>query len=92
MIKIFDKPEYMTITQAEERFRPNSIVMIKCSVKDFAPVDGYVVAAETRGGDDYEELSLFESRLLKDPSNGEVFFVMTNDPYAGQGLYISQDF
>jgi hypothetical protein len=92
MIKIFDTPEYMTITQAEERFRPNSIVMIKCSVKDFAPVDGYVAAVETCGGDDFEELSLFEYRLQQDPANGEVFFIMNDDPYAGQGLFISQDF
>jgi hypothetical protein len=82
----------MTISQAEKKFRPNSVVMIKCSVKDFAPVDGYVAAAETRGGDDFEELSLFEKRLLQDPANGEVFFVMTDDPYAGQGLFISQNF
>jgi hypothetical protein len=92
MIRIFDVPEYMTITQAEEKFYPNSFVMIKCTIENFAPVDGYVAAAETRGGDDFEELSLFENRLLKDPANGEVFFIMTDDPYAGQGLFISQDF
>ena len=92
MIKIFDAPEYMTIRQAEKKFHPNSVVMIKCIVKNFAPIAGYVAAAETRGGDDFEELNRFESRMTQDPANGEVFFIMTDDPYAGQGLFISQDF
>jgi hypothetical protein len=92
MIKIFDTPEYMTITQAEERFRPNSVVMIKCIVQDFSPIAGYVAAAETHSGDDFEELSMYEEKMLDDPNNGEVFFIMTELPYEGQGLYISQDF
>jgi hypothetical protein len=92
MIKIFENPEYMTITQVEDNFRPNSVVMIKCTIKDYAPVAGYVAATETNGGEDYEELSLFEEKLKSNSDNGNVFFVMTDDPYAGQGLYISQDF
>jgi len=92
MIKIFDIPEYMTVSQAEEKFRPNSVVMIKCAVKDFAPVAGYVAAAETCGGVDFQELSNYEDHLHEDPKNGEVFFIMTELPYEGQGLYISQDF
>ena len=92
MIKIFDNPEYMTVAQAEEKFRPNSVVMIKCVVNDFAPVAGYVIAVETCGGDDFQELNHYEEQLSEDPENGEVFFIMTELPYEGQGLYISQDF
>ena len=92
MIKIFENPEYMTVEQAEEKFRPNSVVMIKCDVKDFAPVAGYVAAAETNSGDDFIELNSYEEKLLKNPENGDVFFIMTEFPFEGQGLYISQDF
>jgi hypothetical protein len=92
MIRIFDNPEYLTVDQAEEKYRPNSVVMVKCKVRNFSPVAGYVAAAETNGGEDYEELDKYEMELKKDPSNGETFFIMTEDPYAGQGLFISQDF
>jgi hypothetical protein len=92
MIKIFDSPEYMTVEQAEEKFHPNSVLMIKCDVKDYWPVAGYVVATETLGGKDFRELHSYEHKLLKDPSNGEVFYIMTELPYEGQGLFISQDF
>jgi ribosomal protein S18 acetylase RimI-like enzyme len=92
MIKILEYPEYLTVEQAEKKYRPNSVVMINCTVEDYAPVAGYVVAAETNGGEDFEELDKYEMELKKDPSNEEIFFIMTDDPYAGQGLFISQDF
>ncbi|MCL1844242.1 MAG: hypothetical protein FWF79_10560 [Defluviitaleaceae bacterium] len=92
MIKIFDTPEYMTVEQAEEKFRPNAVVMIKCEVKDYWPVAGYVAAAETLGGEDFKELNHYERKLLENPANGEVHFLMTELPYEGQGLFISQDF
>ena len=92
MIKIFESPEYMTITQVEKKFSPNSVVMVKCIVNNFAPIAGYVAAAETLGSEDFEELSIYEKRLKNNADNGKVFFIMTDDPYAGQGLYISQNF
>jgi len=92
MIKIFDPPIYMTVEEAEKKFHPNSVVMIKCEVEQFATKAGYVAAAEVNGGEDYRELRNFENVLMQDPDNGEISFINTDDPFAGEWLCISQNF
>ena len=91
MIKIFDQPEYITVTQAEERFSPNSVLMIRCIIEDHAPIAGYVAAAETQE-DDFNKLCDYEKLLMQDPQNGEVYWIATADSLDCKGLYITQDF
>ena len=92
MIRVFDRPEYMTVKQAEQSFHPNSVIMINCEMEMFAPIAGYVVATETLGGEDYEELDAYRDALQRDTKNGEVFLLMTSDPYVGEGLFVGQNF
>ena len=88
MIAKFDKPEYMTKKQAEDRFHPNAFIMINCDVEYHAPVAGYVVAAETVGIEDYPELSAYYHELNSDSANGKIYVISTDDPLKGEGLYI----
>ena len=40
MIKIFDKPEYMTVEEMEEKFYQVSVVIANCKVECHAPQGG----------------------------------------------------
>ena len=80
MIKIFDKPEYMTVEEIEEKFYPVSVVIANCEVEHFAPQAGYVMASETVPVDDYEELFGYQIELTNGKKHGEVYMITTKYP------------
>lgn len=88
-MKIYKNQEYMTVDEVKKDFYPNCVLLVRCSVDHYAPVAGYVAAAEEHESDDYEELAMYRNELLKEPAtNGEVFLIITRKPYEGEGLFI----
>ena len=87
MIEIFETKEYMTVTEAKERFYPLAFVMTNCKVESNWPVEGYLVAAES-SEEDYDELDGLETRLSRDKSNGEVYLITTHDPMEGEWICV----
>ena len=81
MIKIFDKPEYMTVEEIQEKFYPVSVVIANSDVYYHAPMGGYVMAAETVSVDDFEELFDFQFELSQGDKHGKVYMITTKYPF-----------
>ena len=88
MIKIFEKPEYMTVEEIEEKFYPVSVVIANCMVECHAPQAGYVMAAETIPVDDYEELFDYQIELTRGKRHGEVYMITTKLPFEGENIFV----
>ena len=89
MIKIYDKPEYMTVEEIMEKFYPVSVVIANCEVVCHAPQAGYVMAAETVSVDDYEELFDYQIKLTRGNEHGEVYMITTKYPYEGESIFVN---
>ena len=89
MIKIFDKPEYMTVEEIMEKFYPVSVVIANCKVEYHAAQAGYVMAAETVPIEDFDELDAYADALLADKAKyGKVDIIQTKDPAEGESVFV----
>ncbi|MDR2166416.1 MAG: hypothetical protein LBE35_01020 [Clostridiales bacterium] len=96
MIKKFDPPVYMTQEEVEERFYPHWVVLANCTVEQFYPVGGYVMAVTTQGEEDYDEFLDYFYELSRDSEKyGYVSLEATKMPYdashyLGAGAYFCE--
>ena len=89
MITKLEEPIWMTIDEAQERFYPNSYVMVNCEREDESGwiVSGKVVAyapMKNNGG----MLSQLVSELCNLDEFGEVRLQRTKDPLDGGSLLV----
>jgi alpha-acetolactate decarboxylase len=75
----FEKPVYMLVEDVQKHYYPNSVVMINCEMKYFAPISGYIVGVASGEGSDNNELKAYHMELIKDGKNGEVHFIKTQN-------------
>ena len=87
MIRIFDKPEYMTVEEIMEKFYPLRVLIANCDVVHFCPIGGHVMAMETIPDDDYAELFDYQIKLTDSKQYGEVHVILTKLPLEGESIF-----
>ena len=85
MMTKLEKPVWMTVKEANEKYYPNTYVMINCEVDTGLPIAGEVVAyapLKNNGG----EISKLKSKLARSGKYGVVDINQTKDPLDGGAL------
>ncbi|MCL1883073.1 MAG: hypothetical protein FWF81_04885 [Defluviitaleaceae bacterium] len=87
MITKLEKPIWMTVEEADEKFFPDVYVITNCETRGGDIASGVVVAyapMRNNGGVIYD----LADELHKSGEHGEVYFRLTQDPLEGGSLLV----
>jgi hypothetical protein len=87
MVTVLEKPVWMTTDEAQEKFYPNSYVMVNCVWENGGIIGGEVYAyapMKNNGG----QLSQLVDDLSDAGGHGDVWLRRTQDPLDGGSLLI----
>ena len=84
-----EKPVRMTVDEANEKFYPNSYLMVNCELDTGAVVAGEVIAYAPLK--EQGPLVDYAGELSRDGKHGEVVKLNTKDPLDGGSLLVEYD-
>jgi hypothetical protein len=87
MITKLEKPTWMTVGEADEKFFPNVYVIANCEMGRGDIIAGNVVAYAPMRNNDGKIYDLV-SELSRTGEHGEVWFRFTQDPLDGGSLLV----